>query len=101
MNLFLCNLATNNIIIVMLYISLGVDALEMFIMAILVTLIFGSFSYMLLSYPEDFLKMSSFSAKFIKKSFLKKYVKFMGWWFLIIVIGIWIIAIISIFQKWL
>ncbi|SKC10558.1 hypothetical protein SAMN06295926_12359 [Lysinibacillus sp. AC-3] len=70
----------------------------MFIMAILVTLIFGSFSYMLLKFPDDFLKMSSFSEKFIKKSFLKKYVKFIGWWFLILVIGVWIIAILSLFE---
>ncbi|MGE7690000.1 hypothetical protein ACQKMI_12435 [Lysinibacillus sp. NPDC097214] len=70
----------------------------MFIMAILVTLIFGSFSYMLLKFPEDFLKMSSFSEKITKKPFLKKYVQFTGWWFLIIVIGIWIIAILSLFE---
>ncbi|WP_255505292.1 hypothetical protein [Lysinibacillus sphaericus] len=70
----------------------------MFIMAILVTLIFGSFSYMLLKFPEDFLKMSSFSDKFTKKPFLKKFVKFTGWWFLILVVGVWIIAIISLFE---
>ena len=72
--------------------------MAIFIMAILVTLIFGSFSYMLLKNTEDFLKMSSFSEKFIKKSFLKKFVKFMGWWFLILVIGVWIIAILSLFE---
>ncbi|MDD1504274.1 MULTISPECIES: hypothetical protein [unclassified Lysinibacillus] len=70
----------------------------MFIMAILVTLIFGSFSYMLLKFPEDFLKMSSFSDKFTEKPFLKKFVKFMGWWFLLLVVGVWIIAIISLFE---
>jgi len=67
-------------------------------MAILVTLIFGSFSYMLLKFPEDFLKMSSFSDKITEKPFLKKFVKFTGWWFLILVIGIWIIAFISLFE---
>lgn len=70
----------------------------MFIMAILVTLIFGTFSYMLLKHPDGVLKVSSFSDKFSEKPFLKKLIKFMGWWFLIIVIGVWIIAIISLFE---
>lgn len=70
----------------------------MFIMAILVTLIFGTFSYMLLKHPDGVLKVSSFSDKFSEKPFLKKFIKFMGWWFLIIVIGVWIIAIISLFE---
>ncbi|GIN23096.1 hypothetical protein J1TS3_42300 [Siminovitchia fordii] len=67
-------------------------------MAILVTLIFGTFSYMLLKHPDGVLKVSSFSDKFSEKPFLKKFIKFMGWWFLIIVIGVWIIAIISLFE---
>lgn len=70
----------------------------MFIMAILVTLIFGTFSYMLLKHPDSVLKVSSFSDKFSEKPFLKKFLKFMGWWFLLLVLGIWIIAIISLFE---
>lgn len=70
----------------------------MFIMAILVTLIFGTFSYMLLKHPDSVLKVSSFSGKFFEKPSLKKFLKVMGWWFLVIVAGTWIIAIISLFE---
>jgi len=72
--------------------------LEMFIVAIVITLIFGSISYMLLKHPEGAIQMSSFSDKFKKKPFLKKYIKFMGWWFLLLVIAAWIVAIISLFE---
>ncbi|MGE7944773.1 hypothetical protein ACQKNB_22190 [Lysinibacillus xylanilyticus] len=72
--------------------------MEMFIVAILITLIFGSISYMLLKHPEGAIQMSSFSDKFKKKPFLKTYIKFMGWWFLLLVIAAWIVAIISLFE---
>ncbi|MGE7953453.1 hypothetical protein [Lysinibacillus xylanilyticus] len=67
-------------------------------MAIVITLIFGSISYMLLKHPEGAIQMSSFSDKFKKKPFLKTYIKFMGWWFLLLVIAAWIVAIISLFE---
>ncbi|MEX3743982.1 MULTISPECIES: hypothetical protein [Lysinibacillus] len=70
----------------------------MFIVAIVITLIFGSISYMLLKHPEGAIQMSSFSDKFKKKPFLKTYIKFMGWWFLLLVIAAWIVAIISLFE---
>ncbi|MGA3598997.1 hypothetical protein [Lysinibacillus agricola] len=70
----------------------------MFIVAILITLIFGSISYMLLKHPEGAIQMSSFSDKFKKKPFLKTYIKFMGWWFLLLVIAAWVVAIISLFE---
>ncbi|MFJ8459174.1 hypothetical protein ACIQ57_08585 [Lysinibacillus xylanilyticus] len=70
----------------------------MFIVAIVITLIFGSISYMLLKNPEGAIQMSSFSDKFKKKPFLKTYIKFMGWWFLLLVIAAWIVAIISLFE---
>lgn len=72
--------------------------MEMFVVAILFTLIFGSFSYMLLKNPEAVLKVSSFSQKSSEKPRLKKFVKIMGWWFLLLVIGVWIIAAISLFE---
>lgn len=71
--------------------------MEMFIIAILFTLIFGTFSYMLLKYPEKVLEVSSFSDKWSQKPFLNKFLKFMGWWFLLLVIGAWILSIISLF----
>ncbi|WP_313803531.1 hypothetical protein [Cytobacillus sp.] len=70
--------------------------MEMFIIAIVFTLIFGSFSYMLLKHPEKVLEVSSFSNKWSQKPFLKKFLKFMGWWFLLLVIGAWILSIISL-----
>ncbi len=72
--------------------------MEMFVIAIIFTLIFGTFSYMLLKHPEGVLKVSSFSDKFSEKPFLKKFLKFMGWWFFLLVIGVWIISIISLFE---
>ncbi|MDM5248626.1 MULTISPECIES: hypothetical protein [unclassified Lysinibacillus] len=72
--------------------------MEMFIVAILITLIFGSISYMLLKHPEGAIQMSSFSDDFKKKPILKKFIKFMGWWFLLLVIAAWIVAIISLFE---
>lgn len=68
----------------------------MFIVAIFVTLIFGMFSYMLLKNTESLLEMSSF--KFSDKPISKKFLKFMGWWFLLLVIASWILAIISLFE---
>lgn len=72
--------------------------LEMFIVAILITLIFGSISYMLLKHPEGAIQLSSFSDDFKKKPFLKMFLKFMGWWFLLLVIAAWIVAFISLFE---
>ncbi|MET4562782.1 hypothetical protein ABIA69_003973 [Lysinibacillus parviboronicapiens] len=72
--------------------------MEMLIMAIVVTFIFGSFSYMLLKHPESVLTVSSFSEQLSRKPILAKFLKFMGWWCLLLVIGIWIIAIISLFE---
>ena len=72
--------------------------LEMFIVAILITLIFGSISYMLLKHPEGAIQMSSFSDEFKKKPFFKMFLKFMGWWFLLLVIAAWVVAFISLFE---
>lgn len=68
----------------------------MFIVAIFVTLIFGMFSYMLLKNTESLLEMSSF--KISDKPISKKFLKLMGWWFLLLVIASWILAIISLFE---
>ncbi|WP_126293780.1 hypothetical protein [Lysinibacillus telephonicus] len=67
-------------------------------MAILFTLIFGSFSYLLLKNTDSVLKTTSFSKKFTNNPLLKKFLVFMGWWFLIIVAGVWVIAIITLFE---
>lgn len=68
----------------------------MFIIALLITLIFGMFSYMLLKNTESVQKMSSF--KFSEKPIFKKFLRFMGWWFLLLVIAAWIVAFISLFE---
>ncbi|MFJ7183928.1 hypothetical protein [Lysinibacillus xylanilyticus] len=78
--------------------NVKVGLLELFIVAILITLIFGSISYMLLKHPEGAIQMSSFSDEFKKKPFFRMFLKFMGWWFLLLVIAAWIVAIISLFE---
>ncbi|MED3574647.1 hypothetical protein [Cytobacillus praedii] len=72
--------------------------MEVFVISLLFTLIFGTFSYMLLKHPEGVLKVSSFSHRFSEKPFLKKFLMFMGWWFLLLVIGVWIIFIVTLFK---
>lgn len=69
--------------------------METFIAAIWVTFIFGSFSYMLLKYPHDVLKVSPFSRKFTENPLLKIFIKFVGWIFLLLVISVWTEAIVT------
>ncbi|KIL74965.1 hypothetical protein [Bacillus badius] len=72
--------------------------MELFVVAILVSLIFGSFSYMLLQHADSVLKVSSFSKERLENPFIKRLIKFMGWWFLFLVAAVWILAIVSLFD---
>lgn len=67
----------------------------MFMTAIWVTFIFGSFSYIMLKYPHEVLKVSPFSRGFAESPLLKIYIQFVGWVFVLLIIGVWTDAFIQ------
>ncbi|KEK12593.1 hypothetical protein EP18_08245 [Lysinibacillus sphaericus] len=67
----------------------------MFMTAIWVTFFFGSFSYIMLKYPHDVLKVSPFSRGFAESPLLKFYIQFVGWVFVLLIIGVWTDAFIQ------
>lgn len=67
----------------------------MFIKAILVTLIFGFGSYKLLKKPKY---VNSFSHSFSDKPIIKIILKLMGYWFILLILTTWFLAIGSLFE---
>ncbi|MCT6931604.1 hypothetical protein ACIG2L_04545 [Lysinibacillus fusiformis] len=49
----------------------------------------------MLKYPHDVLKVSPFSSGFAESPLLKIYIQFVGWVFVLLIIGVWTDAFIQ------
>ncbi|MFJ7919204.1 hypothetical protein ACIQ6U_05525 [Lysinibacillus fusiformis] len=49
----------------------------------------------MLKYPQDVLKVSPFSRGFAESPLLKIYIQFVGWVFVLLIIGVWTDVIIQ------